>query len=73
MGLRVLNNAFGHYITSPLYERKMEIVHANLQWESCLIYLDDVIACGTSFDEEAEIYDEEAEFYPYGTQFLKKV
>ena len=29
---------------------------ANLQWESCQIYLDDVIAFGSSFDEEAEIW-----------------
>ena len=47
VGLQVPNNAFGHYIASLLYKRSMEIVVTNLQWESCLIYLDDVIAFGS--------------------------
>ena len=55
VGLRAPNNAFGHYRASLLYDSFMEIVLASLQWESCLIYLDDVIAFGSSFDEEAEI------------------
>ena len=54
VGLRAPNNDFGHYTASLLYESLMEIMLANLQCESCEIYLDDVIAFGNSFDEEAE-------------------
>ena len=31
-------------------ERLMEVVLAGLQWDICLIYLDDIITLGKSFD-----------------------
>ena len=32
----------------------MEVVLARLQWDICLIYLDDIITFGKSFDEVVE-------------------
>lgn len=36
------------------FERLMEEVMRGLQWEECLIYLDDIISWGASFDQELE-------------------
>jgi hypothetical protein len=33
------------------FERLMETVLAGLQWDICLIYLDDVIVLGRSFED----------------------
>ena len=42
---------FGLATTTATFQRTMEIALAGLQWHSCLIYLDDVIVFGSSFDE----------------------
>ncbi len=40
------------YVTHPpRFERLMEIVLAGLHWTICLIYLDDIIVSGKSFEE----------------------
>jgi hypothetical protein len=36
---------------SAIFERLMETVLAGLQWGICLIYLDDVIVLGRSFED----------------------
>lgn len=43
---------FGLCNAPPLFERLMEQVLMGLQWESCLIYLDDIIVFGNSFEQE---------------------
>lgn len=42
---------FGLANSPASFERLMEIVLTGLQWERCLVYLDDVIVFGRSFDE----------------------
>ena len=46
---------------SAIFERLMETVLAGLQWGICLIYLDDVIVLGRSFEDMAtnlkKVYD----------------
>jgi hypothetical protein len=42
---------FGLCNAPATFERLMELVLRGLQWESCLIYLDDVITFGKSFEE----------------------
>ena len=42
---------FGLCNTPATFERLMETVLAGLQWDICLIYLDDVIIYGKNFDE----------------------
>ena len=36
------------------FERLMEMILHGLQWETCLIYLDDIIIFGNTFEEELE-------------------
>ena len=43
--------SFGLTNAPATFQRLMELALAGLQWESCLIYLDDVIVFGRSFDE----------------------
>ena len=43
---------FGLCNAGATFERLMELVMAGLQWKICLIYLDDVIVYGESFDQE---------------------
>jgi predicted aspartyl protease len=43
--------SFGLANGPSTFERLMELVLAGLQWEICLVYLDDVIIHGCSFDE----------------------
>ena len=45
---------FGLCNAPATFERLMEAVLAGLQWDICLIYLDDIIVFGTSFDEAVE-------------------
>jgi hypothetical protein len=42
---------FGLRNSPATFERLMEVVLQNLQWERCLVYLDDVIVFGRTFDE----------------------
>ena len=54
------------YLTMPMgmtnspaaFERLMEIVLRGLQWHTCLIYLDDVLVFGASFEQHMERVDE---------------
>jgi hypothetical protein len=43
--------SFGLKGAPVTFERLMETVLAGLQWDKCLIYLDDVIVLGRSFEE----------------------
>lgn len=36
------------------FERLMEAIHSGLQWERCLVYLDDIITFGSTFEETLE-------------------
>ncbi len=42
---------FGLKTAPATYQRLMELALSGLQWTSCLIYLDDVIVFGKTFDE----------------------
>ena len=54
------------YLTMPMgmtnspaaFERLMEIVLRGLQWHTCLIYLDDILVFGASFEQHMERVDE---------------
>ena len=43
---------FGLCNSSSTFERLMETVLRGLQWQICLIYMDDIIVFGTDFNEE---------------------
>ena len=45
---------FGLASAPATFERLMEEVMRGIQWEECLIYLDDIISFGTTFDQELE-------------------
>lgn len=45
---------FGLANAPSTFERLMEMVMRSLQWEECLIYLDDIISFGTTFEQELE-------------------
>ena len=45
---------FGLANSPKTFERLMELALAGLQWERCLIYLDDVIVFGKTFEETIE-------------------
>ena len=42
---------FGLYNTPATFQRLMDCVLAGLQWLSCLVYIDDIIVIGRSFEE----------------------
>ena len=42
---------FGLYTTPATFQRLMNSVLAGLQWSSCLVYLDDIIIMGRTFEE----------------------
>ena len=44
--------AFGLANAPSTFERLMEGVLKNLAWEECLVYLDDIISFGTTFEQE---------------------
>jgi hypothetical protein len=54
---------FGLKGAPATFERLMETVLAGLQWDICLIYLDDVIVLGRSFEDMVtnlrKVYDRE--------------
>ena len=43
--------SFGLYNAPATFQRLMDLVLAGLQWLHCLVYLDDVIVLGRTFDE----------------------
>ena len=45
---------FGLSNAPATFERLMETVLAGLQWQICLIYLDDIIVIGKSFENMLE-------------------
>ena len=45
---------FGLCNAPATFERLMELVMSGLQWKVCLIYLDDIIVYGNSFDQQLE-------------------
>ena len=45
---------FGLKTTPQTYQRLMELALSGLQWTACLIYLDDVIVYGKTFDEHLQ-------------------
>jgi hypothetical protein len=52
---------FGLKGAPATFERLMETVLAGLQWKICLIYLDDIIVLGRSFEDMVtnlkQVYD----------------
>ena len=42
---------FGLCNAPATFQRLMDLVHAGLQWSECLVYLDDVIMLGCTFEE----------------------
>ena len=42
---------FGLACALVAFERLIQRVHTGLQWQICLVYLDDVIVVGKSFEE----------------------
>ena len=54
-GLRLFNvMPFGLCNAPATFERLMESVLARMPWETCLVYLDDIIVLGKSFDEHLD-------------------
>ena len=49
---------FGLCNAPATFERLVEIVLAGLHWTTCLVYLDDIIVCGKTFDEMVKNLDE---------------
>ena len=47
----MLRMPFGLNNSASTFRRTMELVLQGLQWETCLIYIDDIIVFGTHFDE----------------------
>ena len=49
---------FGLCNAPATFERLVEIVLAGLHWETCLVYLDDIIVCGKTFDDMVKNLDD---------------
>ena len=45
---------FGQCNAPATFERLVESVLAHMPWETCLVYLDDIIVLGNSFDEHLD-------------------
>ena len=45
---------FGLNNTASTFQRTMELPLQGLQWEMCLIYIDDIIVFGSDFDEHMD-------------------
>jgi hypothetical protein len=45
---------FGLCNGPPVFSRCMEIIFSGMQWEECLIFLDDILVFGKSFEEQIE-------------------
>ena len=48
---------FGLCNAPATFERLVEIVLAGLHWETCLVYLDDIIVCGRTFEDMVKNLD----------------
>jgi hypothetical protein len=46
---------FGFFNGPASFQRKMDQVLPGLKWNTCLVYLDDVVVCGKTFKEHQEI------------------
>ena len=49
---------FGLCNAPATFERIVEIVLAGLDWETCLMYLDDILVCWKTFDEMVKNLDD---------------
>ena len=49
---------FGLCNAPATFEKLVEIVLAGLHWETCLVYIDDIIVCGKTFDEMLKNLDD---------------
>ena len=45
---------FGLCNAPATFQRLMDLVLAGVQWSSCLVYLDDIIVMGRSFEEHLD-------------------
>ena len=45
---------FGLCNTSVTFQRLMDLVLAGVQWSQCLVYLDNIIVIGKSFEEHLQ-------------------
>ena len=62
----VTRNEFWEYVTMPMgicnepstFERCMELVLRGLQWDTLIIYIDDVIVVGVTIEEHLERLDQ---------------
>ena len=45
---------FGLFNAPATFQRLMDLALAGLQWSQCLVYLDDVIVIGKTFDEHLQ-------------------
>ena len=48
---------FGLYNAPATFERLMDRVLQGLRWSRCLVYLDDIISFGTTFDDSLENFE----------------
>ena len=49
---------FGLCRAPATFERLVEKVNVGLHWETCLVYLDEIIVCGKTFDEMLKNLDD---------------
>ena len=49
---------FGQCNAPATFQRLMDFVLACLQWSQCLVYIDDVIVVGQTFQEHLDILEE---------------
>ena len=49
---------FGLNNSASTFQRTMELVLQGLQWETCLVYIDDIIVFGIDFDQHVQRVDE---------------
>ena len=48
---------FGLNNSASIFQRTMELALHGLQWITCLIYIDDIVVIGKSFDEHLQRID----------------
>ena len=63
--------AFGLCNAPSMFQRLMEFVLASLQWQTCLVYLDDVIDFGRDFEGHLERLRELFEWFPQSVSCLR--
>ena len=49
---------FGLTKAPSSFQRLMDLVLADLQWTTCLVYLDDIVVFGRTFQEDVKRLDE---------------